>query len=227
MTAVEIVLIIVGVLFIIGSFFIHDKLSRKDIDQISRLSEHELKIIVEKQLKTANDKVEEAIEDTLGNSMETTRRSMERTCNEKIMAINEYSDTVLESMNKTHNEIMFLYSMLNDKHAELTNLAGELQELSQNVQDTENKALQKLADATDEIEQKVRLAEPVEETDLLTEAVEAVQNDTDSAANHNDDILFLHSAGKSDIDIAKELGLGLGEVKLVISLFKGEISREI
>jgi hypothetical protein len=30
--------------------------------------------------------------------------------NEKIMAISEYSDTVMENMNKTHNEIMFLYN---------------------------------------------------------------------------------------------------------------------
>ena len=42
------------------------------------------------------------------------------------MAINEYSDTVLDSINKAHNEIMFLYSMLNDKHDELTRLSGDI-----------------------------------------------------------------------------------------------------
>ncbi len=39
--------------------------------------------------------------------------------------------------------------------------------------------------------------------------------------NNNRRILDLHRAGKSDIEIAKELGLGLGEVKLVIDLFEG------
>ena len=45
------------------------------------------------------------------------------------MAISEFSDTVMENMNKTHNEIMFLYSMLNDKHAAMTQHAEELQKM--------------------------------------------------------------------------------------------------
>ena len=37
--------------------------------------------------------------------------------------------------------------------------------------------------------------------------------------NKNDKILELHNLGKSNMAIAKELGLGVGEVKLVIDLF--------
>lgn len=40
--------------------------------------------------------------------------------------------------------------------------------------------------------------------------------------NSNDRILALHKAGKSNISIARELGLGIGEVKLVIDLFEGQ-----
>lgn len=40
-------------------------------------------------------------------------------------------------------------------------------------------------------------------------------------ANNNDRILELHNTGKSNVAIAKELGLGIGEVKLVIDLFEG------
>ena len=39
--------------------------------------------------------------------------------------------------------------------------------------------------------------------------------------NSNDRILELHKAGKSNMAIARELGLGIGEVKLVIDLFEG------
>ena len=39
----------------------------------------------------------------------------------------------MENMNKTHNEIMFLYNMLNDKHTELTGLATDLQKIAANV----------------------------------------------------------------------------------------------
>lgn len=39
--------------------------------------------------------------------------------------------------------------------------------------------------------------------------------------NNNEHILEMHRMGKSNMAIAKELGLGLGEVKLVIDLYKG------
>ena len=41
-----------------------------------------------------------------------------------------------------------------------------------------------------------------------------------SPGNNNEKILKLHNQGKSNVAIAKELGLGVGEVKLVIDLFK-------
>ena len=43
----------------------------------------------------------------------------------------------------------------------------------------------------------------------------------DNGRNSNERILELHKAGKSNRAIARELGLGLGEVKLVIDLFEG------
>ena len=43
----------------------------------------------------------------------------------------------------------------------------------------------------------------------------------DNGINSNERILELHKAGKSNMAIAKELGLGIGEVKLVIDLYKG------
>ena len=220
MVAVEIILIIIGVLFIIGSFFIHEKLTDKDIERISDMSEAQLSVIVERQLKNADSKVEDAIDEKMAEG----KRVMERTCNEKIMAINEYSDTVLDAINKSHNEIMFLYSMLNDKHKELTGLAGELQEFSMTMKNTESEVMQKITVAMSEVEQRVEEAEPVPENEFLRAAVLPSGSEE---RNHNDDILFLHSAGKSDVDIAKELGLGLGEVKLVIGLFDEGKSSEI
>ena len=44
---------------------------------------------------------------------------------------------------------------------------------------------------------------------------------SETGKNNNEKILQLHKAGKSNMAIAKELGLGVGEVKLVIDLFQG------
>ena len=43
--------------------------------------------------------------------------------------------------------------------------------------------------------------------------------DNESRKNKNDQIRKMHEEGKSNMAIAKELGLGVGEVKLVIDLF--------
>lgn len=228
MTAVEITLIIVGIVFLLVSFLVQEKLSPKDIESITNLSENELKIIVEKQLKNANDQVEDAITAVVEDKTETTKRALEKETNEKIMAIDEYSNTVLESMNKTHNEILFLYSMLNDKHTELTDLATQLQQFSEHMKNTENEVLENLALAAQDVRQKVNETKPIDENEAILASLGTDGQEADQdQINHNDRILMLHQQGFSDVEIARKLGLGLGEVKLVIGLFKGEESVEV
>lgn len=228
MTAVEITLIIVGIVFLLVSFLVQEKLSPRDIESITNLSENELKIIVEKQLKNANDQVEDAITDVVEDKTETTKRALEKETNEKIMAIDEYSNTVLESMNKTHNEILFLYSMLNDKHTELTDLATQLQQFSEHMKNTENEVLENLALAAQDVRQKVNETKPIDENEAILASLGTDGQEADQdQINHNDRILMLHQQGFSDVEIARELGLGLGEVKLVIGLFKGEETVEV
>lgn len=228
MTAVEITLIIVGIVFLLVSFLVQEKLSPKDIESITNLSENELKIIVEKQLKNANDQVEDAITAVVEDKTETTKRALEKETNEKIMAIDEYSNTVLESMNKTHNEILFLYSMLNDKHTELTDLATQLQQFSEHMKNTENEVLENLALAAQDVRQKVNETKPIDENEAILASLGTDGQEADQdQINHNDRILMLHQQGFSDVEIARELGLGLGEVKLVIGLFKGEETVEV
>ena len=228
MTAVEITLIIVGIVFLLVSFLVQEKLSPKDIESITNLSENELKIIVEKQLKNANDQVEDAITDVVEDKTETTKRALEKETNEKIMAIDEYSNTVLESMNKTHNEILFLYSMWNDKHTELTDLATQLQQFSEHMKNTENEVLENLALAAQDVRQKVNETKPIDENEVILASLGTDGQEADQdQINHNDRILMLHQQGFSDVEIARELGLGLGEVKLVIGLFKGEETVEV
>jgi uncharacterized protein YbjQ (UPF0145 family) len=219
-TVTEIVLIIIGVIFLLGSFLVKDQLSQKDLDQISRLSEQELKIIIQNRLKNAEADMDTAIENRMDEALNITVRAMEKTSNEKIMAINEYSDTVLDSMDKTHNEIMFLYSMLNDKHKELTDLAGELSSFSRQMKATEDAALKKLAQAAEKLGEDMQVPATVDQEAIISESIK--QQNPEDEHNHNEDILFLHSVGKSDVEIAKELGIGLGVVKLVLGLYKEE-----
>lgn len=219
MTAVEIALIIIGLIIMIGSFFVQEKITNKDIENICELNDDQMKMIVEKQLKNADQRIDDAITDKLDELMDIADRAMAKETNEKMMSISEYSDTVLSAMNKSHNEIMFLYSMLKDKHEELTNLAGELQNFSNQLKNTENEILGKLADAADAVEEKMTEPADIDREQMLEASVQSVDEPN---ANSNARILQLHKLGKTDVEIAKELGLGLGEVKLVIGLYKGD-----
>lgn len=214
----------------IGSFFVTEKLSPSELNKIARMSEGELKNIISRGLEEANTRIEEAVEEQIEVSIDKTDRALEKETNEKIMAISEYSDTVMENMNKTHNEIMFLYNMLNDKHTELVGLASDLQRLTadvRNVQERVAAAAAAVPAAPAEVAASAEpggkeAAESGQEPAEQTEEPETEERGDGEKENHNKEILALHREGMSDVEIARKFGLGLGEVKLVIGLYKGE-----
>lgn len=236
MTGVAWILLLIGVVFMIGSFFVTEKLSPSELNQIAELSEEELKRIIDRGLKNAETQIEDAIDEQVDQSSEKVDRSLEKVTNDKIMAISEYSDTVIESMNKTHNEIMFLYSMLNDKHTELTGMAADLQRLAADVRSLEEKAPLTAPQAAPERAAAVSAASavtlvPVETADTTgreTAAAPAEQKEempeteeTKQEGLHAE-ILKLKKLGMTEVQIAKKLGIGIGEVRLVNGLYRGE-----
>ena len=236
MTGVAWILLLIGVVFMIGSFFVTEKLSPSELNQIAELSEEELKRIIDRGLKNAETRIEDAIDEQVDQSSEKVDRSLEKVTNDKIMAISEYSDTVIESMNKTHNEIMFLYSMLNDKHTELTGMAADLQRLAADVRSLEEKAPLTAPQAASELAAAVSAASavtpvPVETADTTereTAAAPAEQKEempeteeTKQEGLHAE-ILKLKKLGMTEVQIAKKLGIGIGEVRLVNGLYRGE-----
>lgn len=247
MTGVEWMLLLIGAVFMIGSFFVTEKLSPSELNQIAELSEDELKKIIERGMNNARGRIDDQIEEQLDASMEKVDRALEKETNSKIMAISDYSDTVLESMNKTHNEIMFLYSMLNDKHTELTGMVSDLQRLAADVRNLEeNMNVSPVTDASANIvtanptvaamqmAKKAAAEAPVaagtvnadsmpeEEKKETAESVQKVPEKQTERASVQRQILALHKKGLSDVEIARNLGMGVGEVRLVIGLYRGE-----
>ncbi|EOS21792.1 hypothetical protein C806_03933 [Lachnospiraceae bacterium 3-1] len=233
MTTIEIILLIIGVVMMVASFFVTEKLSNQDLDKIAELSTEEMQRILERSLTDAQVKVDnmvdQVIDHSIEKSMEVVERALDKETNEKMRAITEYSDTVLESIHKTHNEVMFLYSMLNDKHSELTKYAGNLAQLAIHLEELQEN-VQKTLDQSDEIlntaqasAKPVRTPEPDSpKLEPKEEAPVVPQKEEDETLSHNQMILNMYRQGKNAVDIAKELGLGVGEVKLVIGLFREE-----
>ena len=237
MTGVELMLLLIGSVFMIGSFFVTEKLSPSELNKLAELSEDELKKIIERGLLNAESSIENSIDEQLEASVDKVDRALEKETNDKIMAISEYSDTVLEGMNKTHNEIMFLYSMLNDKHTELTGMVSELQRLAADVRNLEeNMQVQTLTDipqaavtsstpmpavsvsatSVSAVSEEEAVPDMKQESDEEREEARPLERD-----NVQQEILAMHREGASDIEIARELGMGVGEVRLVIGLYRG------
>lgn len=332
MNWMEAVLLILGIGAFAASFIIPEKKS-KDSEKTQEIDVEVIRKLIEKEMEAAKARVSEVVDETLEYAVEKTERAAERISNEKIMAISEYSETVLADMNKTHQEIMFLYDMLNDKHENLKETVKQVDKQAKEAEEKANAAATALAAkeeasallekqvqmTTQAVEMKMTEQAKAEPTDFVpmeskpieritldkifgetipqeaaaiepaviqssqeetTEASwtsapqqeqktqdnktievysfaeqaprverpikkeaqaakledsvqamkqqeaqemrkEAIASETPVQENNNDKILRMYKEGMSNVDIAKELGLGVGEVKLVINLFKG------
>ena len=303
----EIVLIVVGLAAIILGYLLP---AGKELDEEDKLlMEREIRELVRREVEDQRDNIENIVDDTIDNSLDRTERAMERISNEKMSAIGEYSDTVINDIHKNHDEVMFMYDMLNDKHKNLTSVVSEVtkkaDEAKKVVKEVEEKIItpqevlsdislnvpekplnrtvpvnvpsstsqgnipalnsntnanlnpnaeKELSMKLEKITAKVITPEEAmglhvvgstqaaeEEQQLqqeqsanakvvpITEAVRVEAKSTNPDKNmkeltvtdpisQNRQIIEMHKAGKSNMVIARELGLGIGEVKLVIDL---------
>lgn len=191
------------------------------------MSREAIKAMVDREIDNVRAHVDDVVDETVTYAMEKTERSLERLSNEKIMAINEYSDTVLSEIHRNHEEAMFLYDMLNNKHVNLKNTVSEINRTVKEAEETVN-TFQKFAPETVEIpkaafvraaEEQMALGSDQVKAEEPAEMPEAEEPREEPAGNSNDRIRELYSQGKDKIAIARELGLGVGEVKLVLDLF--------
>lgn len=226
MTALQIILLVIGLVFLVGSFFVSEKLSSSDLEEMKKMSQQEIKIILDKELQNADASIEQKIQEKLDDVIEELERKSDKETNDKIMAISEYSDTVLNSMNKSHEEIIFMYDMLNDKQEKTSELTKELQIMESAVVQMEQALDDKMEQVQLEMQRQIELSQMKEETSAEPEITieEALQTqlsgeDVMSVAGDNQEILSLYKEGMSEVDIAKKLGRGLGEIKLVLGLF--------
>lgn len=281
MELMEIILLLAGAAIFILSFFIPDK---KSGEAQAPGVEEEVQKAVEKQMEAVQSHVNDVVDEAVEYAMEKTERSLERISNEKIMAVNEYSDTVLSEIHKNHEEAMFLYDMLNSKHDNLKNTVSEvnraMKEAEERVSAIQNglpgagreereterntgesrtrensvqkNSVQKSSAQKNGVQKNDAQGEEVQNrksrqrkaqdntaqdsgaeqggdtsdktgNDLTgAERISFMGENDGEGQNNNEKILALHRQGKSRVAIAKELGLGVGEVKLVLDLYQNQ-----
>ena len=310
MTPMEITLLVIGVIIFAASFFIKDRepvKSEKDLENEQR----EIRQMMERELDGMKSRVNDVTDETVEYAMEKAERSLEKVSNEKIMAVSDYSNMVLEEIDKSHKEVMFLYDMLSDKQADVKNsvrkveaTVKEVEDLSTAAQNSSEEFRRNLDDYSTQKINEVKQAADMNVASFIPEPVplpepkkpmtaiemlrarqseaelhpvfNALNTDSFSAvdvadvklvdqadvlkplsvptpapapaparipepaakaepkkpassfmkgfgggkSNNNQKIIELYEQGLSTVEIAKELNLGVGEVKLVIDLFK-------
>lgn len=275
MTGLEIALLTIGLIVIVASFVFSSKLDGDTMQNVKDVT------FTDKQKEDIKKQIMEILDEQVENVKEQTEVSLDKLSNSKMLEMNEYSDTILQEINRNHNEVMFLYDMLNEKKKEINNTVRDMNITKKEIE--KSKSVPKKQAVIDSIrdmsedaggfmaseellkeEQKdidSRKKDILNQLDAVVEAVsddvsadmeavekkprkrtstgrtaakrmkETVKKETlrednkDPKAfetgNNNERILRLSAEGKSNVEIAKELGLGIGEVKLVIDLFKG------
>ncbi len=287
MTIPIIIMMILGLVFIFASFFISEKLTKKESDfNIDLLTINDDYQFSERELGIIKRKIEDVIANQAKDILYETNESLSSMANEKTMALGDYAVAVCEQIEKNHKEVMFLYSMLDDKQKEIMKTVQQVDDMRKQLQPladqlssgektmaanvqksketeahmdvvlAEAKALQEQENSKEVIqphkqtaqpehaqsikEEKVLSAAPADTEQEQQDSVEDLEDvfqqfddaDTDfedtmdeefeANSNSNEIILEMHRNGNSIIDIAKQLGLGVGEVKLVIDLYQGE-----
>lgn len=247
MAGIEIFLIFLGIITIVCSFVFAEKLEKNEENLQKNGSTG--KAFDEEMVKK---QVDRAIDEAIDDKVEDTEARMDKMSNEKILAMGDYYKTVSDEITQNHNEVMFLYGMLNDKEKDIKNAVRDVENLKKSIIElqngkSENSSINIEKDniirevnteknnyadnnsgSIENSKGKKQKKSPTEGTQV--KALADIKSNVskkgvalskkDIKKNNNEKILKLYNEGKTNVEIAKILKVGVGEVRLVIDLYK-------
>lgn len=117
MIFLEIAMIVIGLGAVVVSLRVSTNVEKEETKEMEVDTQREM-VHMRSVLDSFTSKAE-----TVCDNLED---KMEQLSNEKIMGISEYSDQVLDKIQKNHEEVVFLYDMMNGKQEELKSLVHEI-----------------------------------------------------------------------------------------------------
>lgn len=132
MAILEAIMVIIGLGAVFLSFRATDGNSTDT--STSNASGEELKNVTDKA-KEALDEFDRDIEAKAEEVLNNTDNKLGTILNEKIMGLSEYSDQILDKMEKNHSETVFLYDMLNEKEKEIKELVHDIDIIKADIRD--------------------------------------------------------------------------------------------
>ena len=200
MGTVAIVLIVIGIICVIISIILGITDNKEQADTASYVSDYDSA----KQVSQVSKAIDDIIEKKMQDIEEKTEASLDKISNTKILEMNEYADNVLKEINRNHNEVMFMYDMLNEKDKEIKTTVKSV-----NATNTQARGMGTVR------ERLIKL----DETQKAPQRISVDEFPLDDTLDKNQKIMTLSNNGSNYIDIAKRLKFGVGEVRLVIKLY--------
>lgn len=246
MTPTSIILLLLGIAFLVFSFFLVDHSKETENENNKEGQSKNLKLS-EEEIEEVKSQIHTLLEAESYNQVIDADDQMSKIANEKIMAVNDFATQVLEKIDVNHKEVVFLYDMLNQKEEEIKVTFSRMETIRRENKEFLEKLsvmmagrvkakgqAEKVATPLNSLQQKSGTLEEeeLENKDTLHQARElenqmTLQEDFDIAINEeyqnkNEEILKLHQQNKSILEISKQLELGQGEVKLIIDLYSNK-----
>ena len=113
MSPIEVVFVIPGIALVVISCF----LTRDSKTEIETLQVSEE--VLETQKKEIEKLVQQVLDEKTEEAVVKADDYLSKISNEKIMAVNEFTDQIFERIDSNHKEVVFLYDMLNQKEDEI------------------------------------------------------------------------------------------------------------
>ena len=225
MVILEVILAVCGILCIAASFLLTED-EQKTSEQAKQ---PEKTVLSDGQKEEIRRQVNELVTEELNAINERTEASLDKISNTKILEMNDYADTVMGEINKSHNEAVFLYDMLNEKAKEVKNTVKDVNIAKHEVKKMQNDIA---AEPVSSVQQAVPSQQEQTDNAAYTATVRDVAKERLSElvkqSNENpqdgspESIVYLYRKGMTVRDIAKQLGIGVGEVSLIIGLHEKE-----
>ena len=220
MDLLEIIMLILGIIVIILSCRVVSHPDKKS-NGLS-LEDGAIKdIYLQEELNAIKEQQNEILTSASEEAIARTDDYLSKLSNEKIMAVSEYSDQVLEKINKNHEEVVFLYNMLNHKEKELKETVKVIDGSQHKAKELISKSPQEKASDKEAVKPKLlnAQAQNIKPQSGGKSSEKTTDENQSTISINNSEILKLYKQEKSVHDIEKQLGIGQGEVKLVIDLF--------
>ncbi len=132
MTILEIIFIIIGLGAVILSYKVSVKPDMEETEQESAYVDDITSDMIRRKVK---DYVDEELDNLKESIIDETKEELSGIANEKIIGIGEYSDNILDKIQKNHEEVVFLYNMLNEKDDELKKLINKADIVKADIND--------------------------------------------------------------------------------------------